>query len=316
MLTSRKISVLHLIQTIGYGGVETAVINWLRKIDRSRFDVHLVCFANPGQTEAPFVEAAERQGLTVMKVPWSRRKPFLKSARSVARILRENRVDILHTHNSYANWVGLITRWMVPVKIITTLYVWDKLEWKRNVQQVIDRWVIPYFDMISAHCEKTYEQTMAFGIPASRLRTLICGYETQRAENLSPEERKKRRREMSIEDDHVLIVNVARLYPEKAQDFLMKCFRKVLEKHPRARLWILGVGPSEEYLKKCRSDLGLEDSVQFLGFINDLAPLLSLVDIQVDPARAAGVSLAICSGMAAGLPIISADVGGLWEVLK
>ena len=134
MLTSRKISVLHLIQTIGYGGVETAVINWLRKIDRSRFDVHLVCFANPGQTEAPFVEAAERQGLTVMKVPWSRRKPFLKSARSVARILRENRVDILHTHNSYANWVGLITRWMVPVKIITTLYVWDKLEWKRNVQ--------------------------------------------------------------------------------------------------------------------------------------------------------------------------------------
>ena len=316
MSTCRKISVLYLIQTIAYGGIETAIINWLRKIDRSRFEVHLVCFANPGNTEAPFVEAAERQGLKVMKVPWSRRKPFLKSARSVAGIIREKHVDILHTHNSYANWVGLITRWLVPVKIITTLYVWEKLEWKRNVQQTIDRYVIRSFDMVTAHCEKTYEQTRAFGIPSSRLRTLICGYESQRAADLSPEERIRRRRQKGIENDHVLIANVARLYPEKAQDFLLKCFRKVVDRYPQARLWILGVGPSEEYLKKCRSELGLDDTVEFLGFVSDLAPLLSLVDIQIDPARAAGVSLAICSGMAAGLPIIAANVGGLEEVLK
>ena len=97
---------------------------------------------------------------------------------------------------------------------------------------------------------------------------------------------------------------------------LLKCFRKVVDRHPQARLWILGVGPSEEYLKKCRFELGLDDTVEFLGFVSDLAPLLSLVDIQIDPARAAGVSLAICSGMAAGLPIIAANVGGLEEVLK
>jgi glycosyltransferase involved in cell wall biosynthesis len=314
--TGRKISVLHLIQTVAYGGVETAVINWLRRVDRTRFDVHLVCFANPGNTEGPFVEAAERQGLKVLKIPWSRRKPFFKAARCVALLVSENHVDILHTHNAYANWVGLITRWLVPVKIITTQYVWEKLEWKRNVQQSVDRWLIGYFDMVSAHCEKTYEQTKAFGIPPSRLRTLICGYESQRAADVSAEERSRNRRQRGIEDGHVLIANVARLYPEKAQDFLMKCFRRVLQRRPEARLWILGLGPSEEYLKKYCSDLGLDDSVQFLGFVSDLAPLLSLVDIQVDPARAAGVSLAICSGMAAGLPIIAADVGGLDEVLK
>jgi glycosyltransferase involved in cell wall biosynthesis len=316
MSTGRKISVLHLIQTIAYGGIETEVINWLRKIDQTRFDVHLVCFANPGNTEGPFVEAAERHGLKVMKVPWSRRKPFFKAARCLARLVRENHIDILHTHNSYANWVGLITRWMVPVRIITTLYVWDKLEWKRNVQQAVDRWVIGYFDMVSAHCEKTYEQTKAFGVPPDRLRTLICGYEPQPAADLSADERSRRRRQQGIEDHHVLLANVARLYPEKAQDFLLKCFRRVVQQRPEARLWILGVGPCEEYLKKCCTELGLEESVQFLGFVTELASILPLMDIQVDPARAAGVSLAICSGMAAGLPIIAADVGGLDEVLK
>ena len=49
---------MHLIHSMAYGGIETAVINWLRKIDRARFDVSLVCFANPGETEGPFVKAA------------------------------------------------------------------------------------------------------------------------------------------------------------------------------------------------------------------------------------------------------------------
>ena len=50
--------VLHLIHTMGYGGVETVVLNWVRALDREQFEVHLACFANPGQTERPFVEAA------------------------------------------------------------------------------------------------------------------------------------------------------------------------------------------------------------------------------------------------------------------
>ena len=53
-LPSGRIGVLHLLYTMAYGGVDTTVINWLRKIDRDRFDVHLVCFANPGSTEMLF----------------------------------------------------------------------------------------------------------------------------------------------------------------------------------------------------------------------------------------------------------------------
>ncbi len=54
------VPVMHLIHTVAYGGVETAVLNWLRTLDRTRFTPHLVCFSNPGQTELPFVEAATR----------------------------------------------------------------------------------------------------------------------------------------------------------------------------------------------------------------------------------------------------------------
>ena len=71
----RRLGVLHVIHTMAYGGVETAVLNWIRHFDREHFDVHLACFANPGQTEAPFIEAAARHGIHVELLPWHRGKP-------------------------------------------------------------------------------------------------------------------------------------------------------------------------------------------------------------------------------------------------
>jgi len=61
--------VAHLIHTMAYGGIETAVINWLTTINRSAFEVYLFCFANPHGTEAPFVEAARKAGIEVRRIP-------------------------------------------------------------------------------------------------------------------------------------------------------------------------------------------------------------------------------------------------------
>src|SRR5882757_7210956 len=100
-----RISVMHLIHTMAYGGIETAVINWLRKLDRTRFDVSLVCFENPGETEAPFVEAAMRAGLHVEKIPWGLRKPLLRFARRLANLNRVHTGNTTQEDNSYATCV-------------------------------------------------------------------------------------------------------------------------------------------------------------------------------------------------------------------
>ncbi|HWP85014.1 MAG TPA: hypothetical protein VNN17_07485, partial [Terriglobia bacterium] len=60
-----QIAVAHLIHTMAYGGVETALINWLRRLPRNLYRCELICFANPGETERPFVEAAAAAGLSV-----------------------------------------------------------------------------------------------------------------------------------------------------------------------------------------------------------------------------------------------------------
>ncbi len=309
----KKITVMHLIHTMAYGGIETAVLNWLKRIDRTRFNIRLVCFANPDGSEAPFVSAAQSLGFSVEKIPWGRRKPVIRAAIAAAGIARKHGVEIIHTHNCYADAVGLVTRWIAPVKIITTVYVWADLGWKRNLIQFINKILVRRFDCVSAHCRETYEQTKVF-IEARKLKLLICGFD-EKAFDITEKMRKAARAAEGLAPETPVLVNIARLYPEKAHDMLLTCFREILREVPEARLLIYGVGPLETQLRKLCRDLELEDHVAFKGFATDLGHVFSIADMQVHPSYMEGVPLALCSGMTAGLPIVASDVGGIREVI-
>jgi glycosyltransferase involved in cell wall biosynthesis len=312
---ARRIGVLHLIHTVAYGGVETAVLNWIQNLDAERFDVRLACFANPGGTEEPFVQAAERRGLHVDKVTWNRSKPVWKASSEVVALIGKYHTEILHTHNCYADCVGALTARRTRVKTITTLYVWSPLGWKRNLIQEINGWMVRGYDVISAHCEDTYQKALAKGFPPEKVRLLTCGYEAEIV-TLPAAERERRRRELGASPDDVVLLNIARLYPEKGQAFLLQVFRGLLQKFPAARLWIAGVGPLEQSLKSLCQELELDSRVNFLGFVEALPALLPLADICVSSSTTEGVPLAICSALSAGLPVVATAVGGLTEIIK
>ena len=308
-----KINAVHLLHTVVYGGAETVILNWSCKMDRTRFNVHMICLANPDKSEEPFVKVARARGLTVSKISWSKRKPILRAALELRRFIKKHDIDIVHTHNLNADVVGLMVRFLAPVKIITTVYVWGKFNLKRNIIQIINKFVILFFDMVTPHCKDTYRKTARF-IHKRKLGLLICGFELH-IPKISKAERVRKRHSYGIGENQILLINIARFYPEKAQDFLLYSFKEIVGKFPNARLWILGVGPLESELKSLCTQLDLDSSVRFLGFVENLAEILPLIDIQVHPSHMEGVPLSICSGMAAGLPIVVSDVGGIREII-
>lgn len=311
----RRVRVAHLIHTMAYGGIETALVNWLKTLDRTHYDPYLYCFANPGGTETPFVEAASRHGLEVSKIPWSRWKPVFRAGQAMANQIRRRKIQILHCHNTYANLVGAYCGAVTPVKTVTTLYVWGEFGFKRNMLQYMDQLLIRRFDLVTAHCEDTFRATIARGFRAEDIRLLICGF-AERVARLMPEERARRRAELGAGDHDVVFVNVSRFWPEKAHDVLLTAFRQVLNERPNAKLWLPGVGPEQEKIRALCTQLDLDPCVRFLGFCTELPELLAISDIQVHPSDMEGVPLAVCAGMAAGLPIIATAVGGLPEILQ
>jgi glycosyltransferase involved in cell wall biosynthesis len=311
----KPLRVVHLLHTVAYGGVETLLINWVRALDPARVDVMVVCFANAGNTERPFQEAAERAGITIKKIRWSRAKPVFRAASAFSKLLDEFNADMVHTHNIYAELVGWVAARRVGAKVMTTQYVWSDFGWKRNAQQWFAARLLRRFDLVTSQCEKTMQDTIRRGVPARGQSVLVTGIEPIR-ERPDPAERIAIRAKYSSTPSDVLLVNVARLYPEKAQGFLLECFAEIVRSRPQAKLWLMGVGPLEDSLKKQTSALGLEKHVVFLGFVVDLSRTLLSADIQVHSSYAEGVPLAVCSGMAAGMPIVSTAVGGIPGVLR
>jgi L-malate glycosyltransferase len=310
-----KIRVAHLIHSMTYGGIETAVLNWLQSFDKERFEVHLFCMANPGATEAPFVEAASSRGFVVRRIPWSRRKPVLAAARTMARHARDLNIQILHCHNTYAQLVTVVTGWLTGVKTITTIYVWGDFGWKRNALQWADRLSSPFLDVVSVHCERTFAGAVERGFSAGRLRLLPCGFEGAPVD-MPAEERARRRRDLGAGPTDIVLIHAARFWPEKAHDVLLQGFRRILDRHPAACLWMAGVGPEQPRIRALSAQLGLSERTRFLGFREDLPELLALADVLVHPSDMEGVSLALCAGMAAGMPIVATRVGGTMEILR
>jgi glycosyltransferase involved in cell wall biosynthesis len=314
-VAARPIRVVHLIHTMAHGGVETALINWCRTFDPARLQAHLVCFANPGASETPFVTAAERAGLHVDMVPWGRSKPVLRAARALAALLRDRQIDLLHCHNTYANAVGLTAARRASVRTLTTVYVWSGYGIKRRALQWIDERLLRYFDQVTAHCDAALRATVQRGIPASEVRLLTCGFAT-RVARLDRHEWEEGRRALGVGADDTVLIKVARFWPEKRHDILLRAFRLMLLRDPNLQLWIPGVGPEEPRVRALADELGIASRCRFLGFRTDLPELLALADVQVHTSDEEGVPLAILSGMAAGKPIVSTRVGGIAEVLE
>lgn len=314
----RPLEVVHVLHTVAYGGVETIVLDWARAMDGApgtgrRARIHLVCFANPGGTEQAFLHAAARAGLAVRTIPWARRKPVWQAARALRSILREVDADVVHTHNLYAELVGWIAARRHGAKLATSLYVWSDFGWKRNAQQWVAARLLRRFDLVTSQCRMTMDETVRRGVPVRLQRLLVSGIA---AGPLDPRaDRAERRAAMGCSAEEVVLINVARFYPEKGQERLLDWFAAIHAARPVARLWLLGVGPLEEALKAKTAALGLESAVRFLGFAPSTAPMFAAADIQVHSSTAEGIPLAICEGMACGMPIVSTAVGGIPEVV-
>ena len=119
------------------------------------------------------------------------------------------------------------------------------------------------------------------------------------------------------------ILQAARLVPKKGLATAMHAFSLFHRTYPLATFQIAGAGPLEEDLRKLASDLGLEDHVEFLGFLSQaaLGDLFFRSHIFLHPSEDAGgdiegVPNAMLEAMASGLPVVATRHGGIPEVIE
>jgi glycosyltransferase involved in cell wall biosynthesis len=105
-------------------------------------------------------------------------------------------------------------------------------------------------------------------------------------------------------------VFVGRLAPEKGLDTLLDAWELVRRAHRHARLTLVGEGPERPSLERRVAHLGLEDTVDLAGALDDPTPILRDSDLFVLPSREEGMSVALLEAMALGMPLVATAIPG------
>jgi phosphatidylinositol alpha-1,6-mannosyltransferase len=125
--------------------------------------------------------------------------------------------------------------------------------------------------------------------------------------------------------DAPVVVCVSRLVPRKGQDVLVEGWPQVLARHPRARLLLVGGGPSEERLRRAVADAGLGDSVVLTGGVPAarLPAYYAAGDVFAMPCRTRrggldveGLGMVFLEAAACGLPVVAGTSGGAPEAVQ
>ena len=235
------------------------------------------------------------------------------------RILRQERPDILHTHNPkpgvYGRIVGRLAGVPIVVNTIHGLYATPESSFlKRTIVYTLE-WVASRFsDAELIQSPEDFELLWQRKImPRSKLRLLGNGVDLERFKP-DPLLRQQVREELGLEDRQVAVGLVARLVEEKGVPELIEAAKRL-----DSRYAVFIVGPKDHEKSDAVSDELLSEAeangVRFLGMRKDVERLYQAFDLFVLPSHREGFPRAAMEAAASGLPVIATDIRGCRQVV-
>jgi glycosyltransferase involved in cell wall biosynthesis len=152
------------------------------------------------------------------------------------------------------------------------------------------------------------------GIPASRIEVIFNGIDTEQY-TPSPTVRAIMRKELGYGPDEYLVLMVARLDPIKDHRTAIRACVQAASHVPGLRLVLIGDGPERESIETFIREQRLEHLVRLLGTRDDVPRLLTAADTLLLTSVSEGVPLTLIEAMAAGVPVVSTNVGSIADIV-
>jgi glycosyltransferase involved in cell wall biosynthesis len=222
--------------------------------------------------------------------------------------------EILHCHNFHGNILGRLLKLAFPrACVVSTIHNVYEGGWLRMAAY---RMTDPLSRCTVAVCEAARTRMVDAGAsPASKCSVIANGIDCV---EFAPdrERRDAIRRQFGSQDKFVWIA-VGRLVPAKGHENLLRAFELVRRENQLVELWIVGEGNRvyTECMQELAAELGLNDSIHWLGFRRDIATLLDAADAFVQASAWEGMPLAPGEAMAMEKPVVATDVGGVRELV-
>lgn len=313
-MTARKLNVLQVCDHLGWEGsrmhgVKRLFAWMIPRFDETLFDVSLVSLRRKDLSE----ETLDSYGVDITYLERSKFDP--RTLPALLRVIDRKRIDVLHLHGYGATTFGRAAAALRRIPAI--LHEHANLTDTPWFQKAADLALEPFTDIAIAVSESTAEFVMqARKVPARKVKVVYLGAPLDEfSRRRSASETAEVRREIGAAEGDFLVGTVTRLHDSKGNEYLIEAARRVIDARPGAKFVLAGEGPLRPALEEQANRLGLGDRFLFVGFVRDVARLLSAFDLSVFPSLWEGTPLTVFETLAAGKPIIATDADGLLDVL-
>ncbi len=317
------IRIARVIARLNIGGPAQQAILLTAGLDRTRFITTLITGV-VGRAEGDLTSAARARGVEPVVIPEIGRaiRPArdLVALGKLVRLFRGFRPDLVHTHTSKAGTLGRVAALLTGVPAVVHTFhghvlegyfspatTWVFLKIEQALARTTDRLIVV--------SPRLREAILAMGIGRpEQVEVVPLGLDLDRFVH-PPPTRAGLRASLDIPSGTPLLGIVGRLVSVKDHPTLFRALRLLGEGNGSPHLVVVGDGEQREGLEQLAHRLGLASRIHFFGWRNDLEAILGDLDVVICCSRNEGTPVALIEAMAAGVPVLSTDVGGVGDLV-
>lgn len=310
IVMSRK--VLQVIYSLYRGGAERIIAAQILGTDRRSFE-YFVCSLTGG---GDLVDQMSNAGAHMFLLG-KRRRGDAAVVTKLANLIRRERVDLLHLHNSPGMFWGTLAQ--IASRTGAPIVRTEHLPYRPEVLPPLFRWAYPRFTKRASRVicvSEQVRQSFAGRFPelAGKFITIPNGIRLQDYEALPP--RAECRAQFNLPPDVKLIGTVGRMVPQKNHKLLIEALSLVRQTVPDVHLAIVGEGELRDSLAAYAADLGMSECVSLIKETQKIDCFYGAIDILALSSDIEGMPLTLLEALASLVPTVSTEVGGIPEIIE
>jgi glycosyltransferase involved in cell wall biosynthesis len=326
-LSEEPIRVLRVIARLNMGGPALHVAYLSAGLARRGYETTLVA-GSLARGEGSMAYVAEEPGVDVVRLDaLSREIAPIRDALSIlrlARLIREQRPRILHTHTAKAGTVGRLAALLAgdarPEVVVHTFHGHVLRGYfgpvKSTAFRLLERLLARVTTRLIAVSPQVRDDLVALGVAsAEKFSVVRLGIELdERLDTAVPGADARAR--LGIGPERFVVGWVGRMTGVKRTDDVLEALRLLRERGIDAVLLMVGDGPDRHHVEERASELGIVRHCLFLGYQEDVSGWYRAFDAMILPSANEGTPVVVIEALAAGCPVVATSVGGVPDVVR
>lgn len=295
------IKILFILANLSEGGAQHMIYDLIKYLDKSKFEPFLLCYS--GKTSSALEQKVEE--ICAVQYMYEKGHIGFSSIWRVWKQINSYKPDLIHAHLGGMIYAIPWFFFQKGRKLIVTAHTTPKMAFNKKVEPLLK------------YLLKVRKNDTRVVAVSKENHAMLCSYlgvskDVCACVNNGVDLDKFYTKEHA----KFTYINVARQDDNKNQDAILEAFHEVHALYLDTQLLLIGDGPCHHKLVDRVKKLGLETSVLLPGMVGDVENYYAISDVYVQASHREALPLSALEAMAAGLPLLSTNVGGMKDIVK